>query len=286
MKKYETLGDLLLDYRKVYGVSQADLAASINVDTRTIQRWENGSTLINVEKENDVIGATQLPYQLLRNLNTNKPIPTFYDFDIRKYSLTQISNDLPDLSWFEELFGTYSEKIRTLDFEKDREYLLKHMHLHKNIPKNLYAVIQESARIVPELNLIIKDNSGYISGHSMMFPLKAETQKKLKERTLLEENLTIQDLANSNLNEIAHFHNFHITADCNDSIFYMINEFYHFFQKLNSDAYLYTASPIRRDTYKLNDQLGLKLIWEEEPKKDIHGINMAKRFYEGTFTFK
>ncbi len=283
MKKYKSIGELLSDFRKIYDISQADFAAKINVDPRTIQRWENGSTLINMEKENDVVNATYLPYQLLRNLNTNNPIPTFYDFDIRKYSLTEISNDIPDLSWFENLFGTYSGKIRTLDFEKDREYLMKHMHLHKNITKNLHAVIKESAKILPELNLVSRDNSGYISGHTMVFPLKAEVQQKLRDRVMQEEDLTIQDLANNNLNSIAYYHNFHLIADCNEYMFYMINEFHHFFKELNPDEYLYSSSPIRRDSYKLNDQLGLKLVWEDEPKKDIHGINMAKRFYEGSF---
>lgn len=286
MKKYETLGELLIDFRKINDLSQADFAAKINVDTRTIQRWENGSTLINIEKESDIINASFLPYQLLRNLNTNNPIPTFYDFDIRKYSLSEVSNDFPDLCWFESLFGTYSEKIRTLDFDKDRDYLFKHMHLHKNITKNLHGVIRESARLLPEINLVIKDSSGYISGHTMVFPLKAEVQQNLKNRTLQEEELTINDLASNNIKDIAYYHSFHLTADCNESIFYMINEFQRFFKKLDTNKYLYSSSPIRRDSYKINDQLGLKLIWEDEPKKDIHGINMAKRFYEGTFILK
>jgi len=106
------------------------------------------------------------------------------------------------------------------------------------------------------------------------------------DRSLKEEDLTVHDLSTSgSKNSMAHFHNFHLTADCNENIFYMLNNFYHFFKDLPKDKYLYTSTPIRRDTYKLNDQLGLQLIWEEAPKKDIHGINMAKRFYEGVFTF-
>ena len=83
MKKYSTIGELLIDYRKINQQSQADFAASLNVDIRTVQRWENGSTLIKPDKEEDIVNETLLPYQLVRNLNANVPISTYYDFSLR-----------------------------------------------------------------------------------------------------------------------------------------------------------------------------------------------------------
>ena len=69
MKKYNSIGELLVDYRKIKQSSQAEFAARLNVDIRTVQRWENGSTLIKPDKEEDIVMETLLPYQLLRNLN-------------------------------------------------------------------------------------------------------------------------------------------------------------------------------------------------------------------------
>ena len=40
MKKYKSLGELLIDYRKENELSQFDFAAQVNVDVRTVQRWE------------------------------------------------------------------------------------------------------------------------------------------------------------------------------------------------------------------------------------------------------
>ena len=84
MKKYNTIGELLIDYRSINRLSQAEFSAKLNVDIRTIQRWENNATLIKPEKEEDIVMETLLPYQLVRNLNASVPIPTFYDFRIRK----------------------------------------------------------------------------------------------------------------------------------------------------------------------------------------------------------
>ena len=88
MKKYNSIGELLADFRKLNKISQAEFASRLNVDIRTVQRWENGTTLIKSEKEDEIVKETILPYQLVRNLNAVVPIPTFYDFSLRKYSLS------------------------------------------------------------------------------------------------------------------------------------------------------------------------------------------------------
>jgi len=284
MKKYTTLAKMLLDYRRYHGISQAEFAASIDVDMRTIQRWEKGVTFIKSENEYDIIQETLLPYQLLRNLNTANPIPTFYDFNIHKYSLDPLSNDLPDASWFKTKMGIFSKNIRTLNFETDFDYVLKYMKFHKNISNNLFKVIKQSIQLLPELNLIINDDSGNYSGHSLVFPIKSEVQEKLKNRSLKEADLTVNDLVNYKTQKVPYFYGYHITADCNDNVFYMFNHFFRFFQNQTESNYVYSSSPVRRDNYKLNEQLGLKIIWEDQQSVDIHGMDNAPRFYEGNFT--
>jgi transcriptional regulator with XRE-family HTH domain len=80
MKQYFSIGALLIDYRHDRDLSQLDLSSLINVDIRTIQRWEKDITLIKPDKEKEIAEATLLPYQLIRNLNAAVPIPTYYDY--------------------------------------------------------------------------------------------------------------------------------------------------------------------------------------------------------------
>ena len=40
------LGQILKDYREAYGLNQGQLAAYLDVDERTIRRWENGETIL------------------------------------------------------------------------------------------------------------------------------------------------------------------------------------------------------------------------------------------------
>ena len=81
MKKYITLGSILKDYRLHQGISQSELAANLDVDIRSVMRWEKNQTLLNSEKEEELARVTFIPYQVLRKLNAGNPIPTFYDFD-------------------------------------------------------------------------------------------------------------------------------------------------------------------------------------------------------------
>ena len=40
MTKYNDIGELLIDFRRINGMSQSDMAAELEVDIRTVQRWE------------------------------------------------------------------------------------------------------------------------------------------------------------------------------------------------------------------------------------------------------
>jgi transcriptional regulator with XRE-family HTH domain len=283
MKKYTAIGDLLSDFRKISKISQAEFAAKLNVDTRTIQRWENNVTLIKPEKEDDIVNETLLPYQLIRNLNANIPIPTFYDFSIRKYSLTELTNTLPQASWFKDQIDNATKRIRTIDFEKDIEYIVKYMQFHKIISKNIANVIEESIKLLPEMNLIITDDSGYYSGHSLIFPIKQLTYENLRTRKMNESELKVDDLINYKTIKKPIFYCFDFTADCNDNIYYIANHLFRVLRKKHDQNYLFCSTPIRYDNYSLNEEVGLKIIWEDERKINQHGLEVSPRFYEGNF---
>jgi len=283
MKKYDTIGELLIDYRGINGISQAEFSASLDVDIRTIQRWENGTTLIKPEKEEEIVMTTLLPYQLIRNLNATIPIPTFFDFSLRKYSLTELNKGLPNAEWFKANLENGTKRIRSLDHEADIDYLERHMQFHKRISRNLSDVIKKSSELLPEMNLIITDDSGYYSGHSLIFPLKKEAYEKLKTKQLSENELTVRDLKKPNGLDTPIFFGFDITADCNENLFYISGHLLRVLRDKPFQDYLYCAIPLRTDNFHVNEDLGLKIIWVGEKGLNKYGLEMAPRFQEGNF---
>ena len=63
MKKYSSIGELLIDYRTLNNISQIDLASKFDLDIRTIQRWEKNITLLKADKEEEMVDITFIPYQ-------------------------------------------------------------------------------------------------------------------------------------------------------------------------------------------------------------------------------
>ena len=283
MIKYNTIGELLVDYRSINKLSQADFAGRLNVDIRTIQRWENGTTLIKPEKEEDIVYETLLPYQLIRNLNASVPIPTYYNFSLRKYSLSKLTNTLPDANWFKRNINLATQRIRPLDYEADIDYIVRYMRFHKKITKSLKEVIKEATRLLPEMNLIITDDSGFYSGHALVFPIKPETYEKLRSREMDEQDLSVRDLVNHRTLEKPLFFGFDITADSNDNIYYVSSQLLRFVRDKPNQDYLFCSIPFRYDNLELSDQIGLKIIWEGEDRVNEYGLEVHPRFQEGNF---
>jgi transcriptional regulator with XRE-family HTH domain len=283
MKKYYSFGELLVDYRIYSGLSQAEFASKIDVDIRTVQRWESDQTLVKPEKEEAIIDVTLFPYQLIRNLNASIPIPTYYDFRINKYALTELNEELPKAAWFKQQLENSTDRIRAFDYESDYDYIAKYMEFHKELPKNIKEVIRESAKIIPDMNLIITDDSGYYSGHSLIFPINRKTFNNLKSKKILEHEITVDDLVNYKTQDLIILYGFDLTADSNDNMFYIVNHLLRFLRDLPNQNYLYCSTALRYDSYKLVDNLGLKIVWEEEKEKNNLGLESSRRFQEGDF---
>lgn len=283
MTKYNEIGELLIDFRRINGMSQSDFAAALEVDIRTVQRWENGATLIKPEKEEDIVMLTLLPYQLIRNLNASVPIPTFYDFSLRKYALNELNDDLPQASWFKANLEQATQRIRILDHESDIDYLERYMQFHKKISRNLSEVIKEATRLLPEMNLIITDDSGYYSGHSLIFPIKESCYERLRSQETDESELTVDDLIHPDHMARPIFYGYDITADCNDNIFYIVAQLLRVLRENSEKDYLYCATPFRSDNFSVNEEIGLNIIWEGEKGVNQYGLEVAPRFQEGNF---
>ena len=285
MKKYSSLGEILFDFRNRNNISQIDLAAKFDVDIRTILRWEKNETLLKPEKEEAMVEITFIPYQVIRNLNAPLAIPTYYDFDLRKYSLSSLSNDLPDADWIKEKIDKTTNRIRSIENDTDINSIIRFTNLQKNNQKTINKdLITAAIKLIPELNLIVTDTSGNYAGHCVYFPLSVETYQKIKNREIHERDLKVEDLVNYKNQEIPVFYCHSITADCNENFFFIIGEVLMFFRDTPLKNYIYALLTSRHDSYDMSKQLGVTMIWEDKEVQKEYGMLSAPRLYEGNFT--
>lgn len=284
MKKYNSLGELFIAYRKFNDLSQIDFASQVDVDVRTVQRWEKNVTLIKSEKEEDIVLETLLPYQLIRNLNASVVIPTYYDFRLRKYSLTQLSQKLPKANWFKAQINFETNRLRKIDFDFDIKYLTQFIDSQRGndqfLNKNL---IKEAVRILPELNYVLTDDAGYYVGHCIVLPIKESTYKKLRNRELDNSQLTTHDLTGFRSLDRPIFLNYDITADCNDNFYYILGELLRFFRDFKKNDYLICVYTLRDDTYNQAKDAGMKVVWQDSDLQKQLGLSIPPRFSEGNY---
>lgn len=284
MKKYHKLEELLKDYRDYNSTSQSELASQLDVDIRTIIRWEKGETLLNPEKEKALADITFIPYQVIRNLNTPIQIPTFFDFDLRKYSLSTISNELPDADWIKSRIDITTHRIQPIASKTQIKDVIRFTELQKNPLKTKNTeLIWEASKLLPELNLIINDQSGYYSGHCIYLPLSLKTYNKIKNREIEENQLQPKDLVNYKTQDCPVFYCYSITADCNENFFYIIGSVLKFYRDTPLDHYLYALLTSRYDSHNMSEQLDMKTVWEDHNIKDKFNLLDAPRLVEGTF---
>ena len=284
MKKYNSIGELFIDYRGFNKLSQTEFASILNVDLRTVQRWEKNLTLIKSVKEEDIVLATLMPYQLIHNLNATVPIPTYYDFNTRKYSVSQQTNELPKLSWYLDQIDITTNNLRTIDFDFDIKHIDQFIDSQKRDESYVNnELIKEAVRILPELNFVFSGKAGYYAGHSIILPLKEDAYIKLRNRELSNKGLRTNHLTNYKLLEQPIFYRYDITGDCNDTIFYVMAQIFRFFRDIENKDYLLCGYTERDDNYNLNLKFGLKVVWEDKALQEELGLKVPPRFFEGNF---
>lgn len=285
MKKYTSIGDLLIDFRGFKKISQIDLASMFEVDIRTILRWEKNETLLKPIKEEEIAEITFIPHQVLRNLNTTTPIHTYYDFEIRKYSLSPLSTELPEAEWIKERLDNLHHKIRLIETDEDINNIIRNTLLQKDPLKTINKqLFKKAIKLLPDLNLIVTDELGNYAGHSLYFSLDCKSYIKIKNQEIMENEISISDLVNYKTQSQPVFYCHSITADCNENFFYIIGAVLKFYRDtpLNKN-YIYALITDRYDSYDMNKDLGVNLIWEDYEQQEKLNLKAPPRMYEGNF---
>ena len=263
MKKYHTLGEFLLDFRKHRGLTQIDFSAMIEVDVRTVIRWEKNESLIKAEKEKLLIENMGIPHQLIRNLNTEQPIPVYFDFKRWLYSLSLLSSMVKSSKEFIAEEEYHTTRIETIADDKDFEFITYIQKNQKNcnpIPLN---VIKKAARLLPELNLVIREQSGFHGGHVSIFPLKFEVFKKIRDQEMSENELSVNDLAQFKDENPEVFYFYSIYSNSLDNTYYLVNRLLSYFKKLVTQDYIFAGITFQELKVQRFREMGMQVEWEK-----------------------
>ena len=263
MKKYKSIGQLIKDYRRFHAISQSDLAIKLSVDVRTVQRWENERTLLKDDKVSVLVETTLLPIQLITNLNINKAIPTYYSFELHRYTLSKLTIDLPDASWYKKTLKEHTDRIRAIDLELDFEFLASVFKIPIEYQKNIKSAFKEALLHIPEINVIIKNELGFYSGALVLLPITEEAYTLLRDRKINRYELRAEHICDPEFQDKKFFFEFELTADNNDDGQYLIVAGLRFFDELKDQDYLYCSFDFRKDSSHLAEQTGLEIIWQD-----------------------
>jgi transcriptional regulator with XRE-family HTH domain len=273
MKKYSSLAELLKDYRDYHNLSQLDMAAKLDVDVRTVIRWEKNESLVKQEKEKDFVENLGIPHQVIRNLNTEKPIPIYFDFFRRVYSYSVLSQNVSSTSSFIKDMELETDRIHLISSEKDIEFITYIQKLNKNSRPLKAELILKAAQMLPDLNLVIYSYSGFCAGHITILPLKYSSYQKIRNQEMLESNLDVNDFTFDLTIAPQVFYYYSLYADSVDNSYYLLNRVMSHFKKQKYENYIFAGISYRKLKIELLKQLGLNVVWEKP--LNVHGEDLA-----------
>ncbi len=280
MKQYNNLGELLIDFRKHSKLSQLDFAAIMEVDARTIIRWEKNVSLIKVEKEKVLTEIFRIPHQVIRNLNTDTPISILFDFERWVYASSSLLAYIKNSKDFEWNIKLETQNIHQLTKNEDFEFI-DYIHENQKNCNPLHSnVIKSAARLLPELNLVYYGNSGFHAGHISILPLKYESYLKIHNREMDENNLTESDLSRNRVDTPTVFHYYSLYANSYDSAHFLMNRLLYHFKTKKYANYIFSGITYRELMNERLKELGIEKIWTDENENDCPN---SRTFCSGNF---
>ncbi len=190
----------------------------MDVDARTISRWEKNETLIRPETAKLIVEKLLIPHQVLHNLNSSNPKP-----------------------------------LRS-------------------------GLIKEAARILPELNLVLHDPSGFYTGHINVLPLRFSSYRKIKNREMEEGSLNLSDLTGDLAASPLVFYFYSLYADSLANSYYLMNRLLSYFIEKKFKDYVFAGITYRKNKIEILREMGLKVIWQD---KSATGKLAGATFMEG-----
>lgn len=276
MKKYSSVSELLIDYRQIHNLSQLDLAGLLDVDIRTVIRWEKNETLIKADKEKDAVVALNIPYQVIRNLNTEHPIPVYCDIRKRMYSHSALMIRADNAAWYKSDLPVEDERISIINEDSDTAFVNDIQRMNQNKKPVKPELIKEAARVLPNLNMVLLDQSDFYAGHVVILPLKFSSYKKIRDREMEEGSLSMADLSFS-LSEVPLvFYFYSIYADSTTHSFYLVNRMLAYFKEKKYRNYIFAGITYQKSKIDYFKEIGLQVVWEDKIEASDEGITFME----------
>lgn len=236
MEFYTHLKDLIKDYRKTFGLSQKDLAASLDTDVRTVIRWEKGEAVMNPDRIKEFSERLFIPYQVLVNLNFPTPLPVYYSIQARTYALDAGTTQITYVDWLKQRVELGKVKIKPIETEKELKFIRRVLNLRGKQDFVNNSVILEAVKVLPELNVILLNEFGECGGNLVFFPLKYEVYMKLKKGKMKEKDIQKADFRDKDDKDgKTVFYFYSLYAEKFSNVFHLMNLVFEFFKKQNND---------------------------------------------------
>lgn len=265
MDKFVSLPQLVVGYRNHRNFTQLDLAAILDVDVRTVIRWEKGETILKQEVEDKFVTLLRIPYQVIHNLNSTTPIPIYYDLLNRLYASSAAEINIPNAEWFKMDFEKEDQLIRAINPEEDIEVIDAIQEVRDRKRPISSEILKLSIEAVPELNLIFHDHSGYYAGHLVVLRMKYSSyvEFRAKSRDIQTLHDGDIDLFSNQLDPTVYFFYVHY-ADSLSNTYYLMNRMLQYFDGKHSENYIFAAMERRDIAINLFSEMGLKRVWDSK----------------------
>ena len=272
MKRYTNLSDFLIDYRKFKGIAQIDLAGMLDVDVRTVNRWEKGVSLIKPDKEKIFAEELFIPYMVIRHINSETPISVYYNFEDRVYSLNALGKKIIDSSFFRMVLPVDDQDVAVPSHREEFDFINTIAGIRG---KGIYAsdkMIKKAAGLIPELNMVLFDQAGTYAGAMVILPLKQKVYEKIRSEEMPESSITERDIVDSLGREPFVYFYYVLYADSIQSTFYLVKHLFTYL-KNKRDEYnnVIAGFSCKENQINLLTDIGLHKALEEfeDDKKRI-----------------
>ena len=183
MQEFQNLAQLLRCYREEHReMSKKAFAALLGVEAVYVRRWESGKPVSDPHLSN-IAEKTGIPYPALLLLNANLPVD--YEIRTRRFALCPPEEELAlaAKAVAEDLEGALRNwKHHPITNERDASLIHDFDHdiypTNNPISEKMYLA---AGRLIPTLNVIVKDSRGFYCGHFVGIPLRRETSQKLRD---------------------------------------------------------------------------------------------------------
>jgi hypothetical protein len=187
----------------------------------------------------------------------------YFDFERWLYALTLLSSMVKSSKEFKTDEEYHTSRIVTLSDDKDFDFINYIQKNQKNSKPLGIEVITAAAQILPDLNLVIRDQSGYHGGHISILPLKYESYKKIRDREINENQLTVNDLSRYMDEDPNVFYFYSIYSNSLDNTYYLVNKLLFYFKRPELPDYIFAGITFQKLKVERFREMGFQIIWEQ-----------------------